>query len=387
MKTSKKHIVLRCLFLTYALCILHCAIAQQEVKPASCGEFEAKILFGSVLPHYSYMNYLSETYQKGLALHYTVSSKKITDYDAIWKFPAYGVGVRHITMGNAEKLGNLSMLYAVFNGRFYKKYTRVAPYYQINTGLAYAHKSMKKSLYNTAVSSPISFFAAINCGVQIHIYKGSFAKLGIELEHISNGKTTTPNLGLNSLLLTASYKHLFVRKPAIRDFSKPEIKNHRINLTASGFYKTDDFVTEKKYFTSVFSAEYEWLSNAYWWGLQAGGDYFYDRSIGALKPTVAPKKYMDVGIHAGAFVKYSHLVLLLHMGRYIGATTQNADFYTCVGLRYEWERLFANVSLRAHAATAQSIEMGVGYKIKMSSRNPPKRNFKKIKVDHKTQDE
>jgi len=345
---------------------------------------EAKILFGSVLPHYSYMNYLSESYQKGIALHYTIMPKRLILYDRIWKYPSYGVGLRHITMGNAEKLGNISTLYAVFDGKFFYKFFRFTPYYQINTGLAYAHKNMKKSLYNTAVSSPLSFFAAINCGVQYNINYASNIRFGIELEHLSNGKTTTPNLGFNSLLLTVAYKQGFLRysqKSRINDFSSPTTSHHRINLTAAGFFKTDDFVTEKKYFTSVFFAEYEWLSNAYWWGLQAGGDYFYDRSIAARKSAPSTwsehKRLMDVGVHAGTFVKYSHMVMFLQMGRYIGSNTQSADFFTRVGLRYEWQRLFANVSLRAHGATAQSVEMGVGYKIRLSPLNPPQGDLKK----------
>jgi hypothetical protein len=355
-------------------------MAQQNELQAISGStkreihFEAKALFGSVLPHYSYMNYLSESYQKGIALHYTAVSQKQTLYDKIWKFPDYGIGIRHITMGNAEKLGNLSMLYAVFNGKFLSAATRFSPYYQINVGLAYAHKNLKKSLYNTAVSSPLSFFTAINCGVKIWLMPVSYIRLGIELEHISNGKTTTPNLGFNSLLLSASYKHrfrYFNMKPIIEDYSKPTIRNHRINFAIAGFYKTDDFVTEKKYFTSVLSAEYEWLSNAQWWGVQAGGDWFYDRSVYALKaqPTTwdEHQRAMDVGVHAGTFVKYSHVVFLLQLGRYIGSTTQRSDFFTRVALRYEWKHLFANVSLRSHGATAQNIEMGVGYKIRLNN--------------------
>jgi len=397
LKTSKKIYRIYTLCIAFTLYASFNAIAQQfivvESQPGDTiaqyerlGEFEAKFLFGSVLPHYSYMNYLSETFQKGIALHYTMRSKRETLYDEKWKYPTYGVGMRHITMGNSEKLGNLSMLYAIFNGRFFRRYPLVN--YQINTGLAYAHKNMRKSLYNTAVSSPLSFFAAINCGVEYYsrIIWGSSIRFGIELEHISNGKTTTPNLGFNSLLLTASYRHRFPcgLKPGIVDYdsySPPETNHHRINLTAAGFFKTDDFVTEKKYFTSVFFAEYEWLSRAYWWGLQAGGDYFYDHSIAALKPKPTTwsehKRLMDAGVHAGAFIKYSHVVLLLQMGRYIGSTTQSADFFTRVGLRYEWQRLFANVSMRAHGATAQSVEMGVGYKIRLSPLNPPQGDLKK----------
>ena len=333
--------------------------------------FEAKILFGTVLPHHSSIKYVNESYQKGVAVHYMMIPRKTTIYDKIWKYPVYGVGVRHITMGNAEKLGNLSMLYMIFDRDIFPS----GLYYQIQTGLAYAHKSMKKSLYNTAVSSPLSFFAAINCGVQFYIPKFSIVRLGFELQHISNGKTVTPNLGFNSLLLTAScmigVSHHGQELQTY--YSKPPVNNHRINFIAAGFFKTDDFVTEKKYFTSVFSAEYEWLNKKYWWGLQAGGDYFYDRSIAALKPAPSSwsehKRLMDVGIHAGAFVKYSHVVLLLHMGTYIGSNTQNADFFTRVGLRYEWQRLFANVSLRAHGATAQSVEMGIGYKIRFQKRD------------------
>jgi hypothetical protein len=357
-------------------------MAQQDELQAISGStkremhFEAKALFGSVLPHYSYMNYLSESYQKGIALHYTTLPRKQTLYDRIWKYPFYGIGIRHITMGNAEKLGNLSMLYAVFNGKFLSAETRLSPYYQINVGLAYAHKNLKKSLYNTAVSSPLSFFAAINCGVEFRLTHRSAIQLGVELEHISNGKTTTPNLGFNSLLLSASCKHrfrYFNMKPIIEDYTKPTTSNHHINLAIAGFYKTDDYVTEKKYFTSVFSAEYEWLSNAQWWGVQAGGDWFYDRSVYALKPQPTTwnehKRAMDIGVHAGAFVQYSHVVFLLQLGKYIGSNTQSTDFYTRVGLRYEWEHLFANIALRSHGATAQNIEMGVGYKFRFHKRN------------------
>lgn len=338
----------------------------QSLSTKRIANLEAKALFGSVLPHYSYMNYLSETYRKGIAIHYTIQPAQKTIYDKIWKQPNYGIGVRHITMGNAERLGNLTTLHMVFNGNFSNNITRFAPYYQINAGLAYAHKNMKKSLYNTAVSSPLSFFAAINCGVEFQIINASYVRLGIELEHISNGKTTTPNLGFNSILLAASYKHRFenqCKKAISEDFSKPTMRHHRINFAAAGFFKTDDFVTEKKYFTSLLSAEYEWLSKTYWWGAQAGVDCFYDRSIGALKPAIDHKKFLDGGIHAGVFVKYSHVVILVQLGKYIASTTQNADFFTRIGLRYEWQRLFANASLRAHGITAQNIEMGIGYKL------------------------
>ncbi|MDR2963413.1 MAG: acyloxyacyl hydrolase [Bacteroidales bacterium] len=379
MKTLKNHIV--SLMVVVVFCsISHYSTAQitTEDDPAAFlsktnqyARIEAKALAGFVLPHYSFMNFLSEGWQKGFALHYTIFPAQQTLYDTLWKHPSYGIGARYITLGNTKKLGTLSALYAVFNGQFFRRKLYNHIDYQINTGLGFAHKSLRHSVYNTVISSPLNFFAAINCGATFRVHNNSWLRCGVELQHISNGKTTTPNLGFNSLLFSLSYFYGVVHhreKTILHTVPRPPIEAHRINVLAAGFFKTDDFMTEKKYFTGTALAEYEWLSPFRWWGVHAGGDYFYDRSIAALKPSpqswAEQRQLMNVGVHTGAFVKYSHVVFLVQVGQYIASNTQSSNFFTRAALRYEWQRLFANVSLRAHGAVAQSIEMGIGYKLR-----------------------
>src|SRR5690554_1542813 len=74
---------------------------------------EGKIHYGSILPHYSFMNYLMSEHQKGIEIQIRTHTNKETYSSFAYRYPNYGIGFNHTSLGNPEKLGNASFLFGI----------------------------------------------------------------------------------------------------------------------------------------------------------------------------------------------------------------------------------------------------------------------------------
>jgi len=322
-------------------------------------ELETKLHYGTILPHYSFLNYLVEEPQKSIEIQLRKASDYTTISSSLFRFPSYGIGYTHTFLGNSEKLGSASLLFAVLDIPIINT-ARWALLYQCNFGAAYIYKPLSKSIFNIAMSSPFNFFVGLDLQVAYRFTHNQTCKLGVEMSHISNGKIHTPNLGLNSLTFSAAYQYSFT------PMCKERVYYNRRTLAApmlysafvSGGVKTDEYLNSTLFPTSSFVFEIQKLI-WYTYGFTIGVDMFYDASkaLHTNKQTA-----FSAGIHTGVEVYYMPFSFLMHIGMYTFHAHAEHQFFNRIALRYHAKQSYCiQLGLKAHVTTADFLEIGVGY--------------------------
>jgi len=326
-------------------------------------QLELKVGKGAVLPHYEFMNFLIDEGIHNIECNIQFKSYGETVYDQLYNYPSTGFGINYSSLGNADKLGNALTAFGIFNMPLYTK-NNFGLDFQVDFGLAYLNNSLQVNPYNTILSSPVSFYAGFDLFAVYNLKNYSSIKFGFELSHMSNGKTSTPNLGLNSFAITAAYSYAI--KPRYGDNNLLGFKNDRnYNVKLFGAFgrKTDDFLTDKYFKTNSVRIDFEYIPS-FTFGYNVGIDYFYDESIKTNKTEAVIVEKSKYGVHAGVGLHYNKLAVYIQRGKYIGELVNNNKYFNRVAVTYSpINRLHLQIAVKTHGATADFLELGVGYTI------------------------
>lgn len=349
------------------ICTYFVGFSQSPTPFISSITLEAKQINGLIYPHHPFINYLIDDFEHGFEFQVRTKTYGRTSYDAYYRFPSLGIAYQNISLGNPQKLGRTSALFAVFDSPIIAS-NHFTCGYQGNFGIAMAHKSLSESTYNNLLSSKYNYYIGFDFYTEYSWLSKNNIRLALELSHMSNGKIITPNIGINSYQLSVAYSRKLWEnkeiKPQIEKLHIP--RTHGVNIGIFGGLKSDDYLTEKLYPTSTIDLDYEFHCFPKY-SIAAGFDIFYDNSLQALRPLFTKISdhinIIEYGIHLGTYIHYSHMCFIVQAGKYIKADTKKPDYYSRVGLRYNWDRYFINLGLKSHKTTADFIEIGGGYRI------------------------
>ncbi|MDA3882450.1 MAG: acyloxyacyl hydrolase [Bacteroidales bacterium] len=323
---------------------------------------EGKVLYGSILPHYSFMNYLISEHQKGLEIQIRTHTNRKAYSSFAYRYPNYGIGFNHISLGNPEKLGNASALFGVLDiPLFHKRFFSL--YYQFNLGGAYIHKPLETTIYNIAMSNYINFFIGVDLYAEYRIAKQHAIRAGIDLSHISNGKITTPNLGYNSMALSCSYIHHIHHTPGdvVQYNTKTIASPSTITFIVSGGVKSDEYLSPERFPTGSLNIEYHKIFT-YKYGAVVGFDLFYDKSKANTESIW--KNQINGGVHLGGEAFYFPFSFSVQTGWYLLNKPEKHTTYQRIALRYYgMQSYIIQFGLKTHGTTADFLELGVGYTI------------------------
>ena len=308
------------------------------------------------------------------------------DWQRAFNYPNYGVGFYTGNIGDATILGNPSGLYGFFNAPFLRRKR-----HHLEAGLALGftydlnlYDSLKNP-YNDAISSKVSVYFNLAVNGVYRINELFDLTYGVDLTHFSNGRTHTPNLGLNMYGLNVGLRYHYNpirrivqkqiepgfeprRRPVFDRSPLPRVHHyHQFTLYGafgvvqhpgrpriSAYYGTASAVLDYNY-------RYSHLGS-----FAAGLDGFYDGSLGQLYTkynTVRATDKMQAGVHFGHHLHIQRLELVTQIGAYIlRRDTEKGDMYMRVGIRYNFgTRAFAQIGLKTlKGATADWIEWGGG---------------------------
>ena len=208
---------------------------------------------------------------------------------------------------------------------------------------------------------------------------------GTDFSHFSNGRTNTPNWGLNMLGFNLGLRyHYNADEHKLNDdpyserqldarFKRPERKlntkvdnNQSINVyfaggTVQNYPEEGEPFDDTRFTTFSAVLDYQHKFNNMH-SVSAGLDYFYDPSLEVRFPD-DESKHQLVGIHAGYDFMFYNFTLVGHAGTYLTDSRGKEDFFFRVALRYELcEWSFAQVGLKTDATAADWIEFGIGFK-------------------------
>jgi hypothetical protein len=291
-------------------------------------------------------------------------------WDEIYKYPDHGISLFYSTLGNNEVFGRELALTYFFRKYFVRK-DKFRLYNRIGMGLSYVNRKfqIQDNYLNVAVGSNFNIHFNYRLGARYVLLDKYKLFGGISFDHLSNGNTAEPNLGLN--YLTAFFGGSMALGK-ITEKQKNEIPAHEKRnssiIFASIGGKHSRALSADFYLTSSLSYEF---SRAFFRRLHfgIGADLFYDSSVrNNLEKKGEPfnNSYsFQSGIHISQSIVYGDFMLSLQQGLYIGLKERVNKYavYTRGLVQYNFtNHLSLRVSMKSHFHILDYPELGIGYK-------------------------
>jgi len=333
---------------------------------------EVSYLNGNILEHNPDIGALINQRNNSVFVKYNRKTTNET-WAQYYNRPDWGFSGLYQDLGN-EVLGKNIAAYGHYNFHFLKRNLELS----VGTGIA----------YNTNPYDPETNFRNVAYGS--HLMSTTFFGLsykrprilanwgletGIHLFHFSNGRLRTPNtstnvlgfsLGLNYDPIESNFDPL--AKPAA--FSEPIRFNAQLlgganenSVIGNGrhpFLGVQFFVDKRfSYKSSVqFGAEL--------FASQAMRDYIEYRAAAFPEDGLNGDEDSNrIGIFAGYELRVSEVAIFVHLGYYIYYPVDfEGRIYDRLGIkRYIGKHFYGSVAVKAHAAKAEALEFGIGYRL------------------------
>lgn len=397
--------------LLFIICLLytHLTLAQEfsnfsekdYKKDANYGYFNFVQLMYHRGQHPNGSNFLQDIFSNGynaLTMRVGTQSTGRKEWQRVHNYPQYGFGFSAYDLGG-EKADSIigapnSMFF--FFGAPWARFGRFTLNTDLEIGLSYDFKPYNpdNNPWQDVIGSSVDVHFCLNLLLYFRLSDRIDLSLGYALTHFSNGRSFTPQKGVNLMGFNfgAAYHFNPVKnytkladpefQPSIRpEFvvaEKPEIKkHHEIQVMAAlGTVQTERPYGEPeglRYMTSSVS-----LNHAYKFVRRMksdiGLDFFYDGSLVETYPeweTRGASTYekMTFGWHLGFQYLIERFSFIYNLGFYYHKETEaRGPFYMRAGGRIGLtENLDAHICLKTmDGGIADWVEWGIAYKFKLT---------------------
>ncbi len=316
-------------------------------------------------------------------------------------YPQYGLGFYMGDMGNkvADTLiGKPSALFFYF-GAPIVRFGRFTFNTDISIGLSYdfnAYDPVENPTQNV-IGSSVNLYFNLSLMLYYRLSERLDLSISYSLTHFSNGRTFTPQQGINTMGLGIGLKYNINPvynytkavepdyRPAIRPeyvvSEKPVFKPyHELTFMGSvGTVLTERPLGEPKgirYLTSSVSGDWAYQF-ARKMNAGAGVDIFYDGSLVESYPDwetsdISTLAKMSFGAHVGFQYQIERFSFLYNLGFYLyKESPARGGFYMRAGGRIQvTDNLYAHVCLKTmNGGIADWIEWGMAYRLKLGRKN------------------
>lgn len=333
---------------------------------------EPRVHAGMVLPLYEALQYLVEDDIFSFDLAVSVPSSGNDFWEKLYRYPKTGIGFSACSLGNNDVFGKAYVLYNFINIPLLKPGERFSFNYQISFGGAYITKKfdIENNPLNRAIGSYTNIY--LRLGLDGRIRLSPVCELLVETgaAHFSNGKTRSPNYGLNIISSSVGINYLFnsshisLKDPEIPPLFKRSVQS----LIISAGSKVYDNLLGQRYLTSSLSYNFEHSLN-HRRKIGLGADLLYD---GSIKEALASKdgipekdfsKLVRFGLHGSYAMRYKDMMMGVQLGHYLYSKYKVlTNIYTKISVQYLiTENVFWAASIRAHMGKADCLELGLGY--------------------------
>ena len=299
-------------------------------------------------------------------------------------FASYGAGFYTASVGDPKIFGNPTAIYGFAN--FFLSNPNKRNAFEISPALGLTYHlepyNAETNPLQDAIGSRMAVYFNVNFGAAFHLNRETDLLYGIDFTHYSNGRTFTPNYGLNLFGLNLGMRYHFNREQNKLDpdlyttnvlparYKRPERpsteKNdfrQSIDLYA-GIGTVQNYAdqgTQIRYGTFSGVLDYRRYFNRMH-GFTAGLDLFFDNSLAESYEDVNDRYLL--GIHGGYDLMFWKFDIRVQVGTYISNDRGKGGFFLRPALQYEISKgFFAQVGLKTkNGAAADWIEFGVGWK-------------------------
>lgn len=334
---------------------------------------EPKIHTGMILPFYEALSYLikDDIYAFDLSLSFPTSGEEY--WDRLYRYPRPGIGYSYWNLGNNQILGKAHTLYGFINIPIYKKDEKFTVSYQISAGGAYLTKIFDpfENHLNRAIASHYNIYMRLGVDAKIKLNPLSELVLELGATHFSNGKTRSPNYGINAGTISVGMNYL-INSSALITNDETDIpvieKKYNQSVIYSAGTKVYDNLLGTRYFVSSLSYNIEKAINQKR-RLGLGTDFSFDGSVNealALEEGKTDSDFTDlvrIGLHSSYSTRYKRLVAGIQVGHYIYSKHKVlTSIYNKLSVQYLiTNNITGSVSIKSHWAKADCFLWGVGY--------------------------
>lgn len=343
---------------------------------------EGRAYYGWTLAHHLEMQIFRRHYPA-----FEISLLKETYGHSRWEYmygyPMIGVSYWYAGFGGVKWLGEAHAVFPYINFPL----AGGKPWsfnFRLGIGLGYLTKKYERvdNYKNLSIGTHLN--GAANLSFELRWDPGGrwMMTAGISLVHFSNGSVKTPNYGLNmpSANLAVAYR-LSQRNDYQREKLMPQLipfefdgkKSLQFDISAA--IATKDlqpvYGQGNRYMVyTIFANLMKPVS--YKSKLGIGIDMTYDGSDIKVLETRGQEpgpfiRVMKTGITAAFELSFSKMAMIFNLGANVtGQDRSEGDIYEKLALKYYFtDRLFANLTLKAHYARADFVAIGVGYKFNL----------------------
>lgn len=344
--------------------------AQSVKKPYI---LEPRIHTGMILPFYEALSYLiqDDIYAFDLSVSFPASGKEY--WDRLYRYPRPGLGYSYWNLGNKEILGRAHSLYGYINIPLLKKREKYSVNYQISAGGAYLTRIFdpKENHLNRAIGSHYNIYMRLGVDAKIKLTSATELVAEMGATHFSNGKTRSPNYGINAGTISVGFNYL-INSTSVNNQDEPDIppieQKYFQSLILSAGSKVYDNLIGTRYFISSFSYNIEKAINQKR-RLGLGADFSYDGSINEALAAEKGKTdnnfndFVRIGLHTSYTIRYKQVSAGVQVGHYIYSKHKVlTSIYNKLSVQYLiTDHITGSVSIKSHWAKADCLVWGVGY--------------------------
>jgi len=345
----------------------------QKDEPFRKYVLDVSRFYGSILLHNTDISHLITNHPDGLILGFNRKRFGNEEWESLYGYPDTGFSFVYQDMNNPT-LGKHFGLYAHYNFYFFKRNLQ----FRAGQGLAYntnpydKSQNFRNNAYGSHVLSSTTFMLNYH---KENLFSGLGVKVGLSFIHYSNANFKTPNTSTNTMALNIGLtydldggkEYAFV--PA-RDKEKITAPI-RYNLAIRAGINESDVINSGRYGFWILSA-YADKRLGRKSAIQLGTDVFFSnflkelirfQSVAFPELNVAPDTdFKRVGIFAGHELFINKMSVVTQLGYYVYYPFDfEGQVYNRIGLkRYFGNKVFGSITLKSHAAKAETVEFGVG---------------------------
>jgi len=330
---------------------------------------------GNIALHNPDILHLIQGHPSGTIISWNKKTFGEKDWQRHYNYPDYGVSFVFQDMKN-EVLGNNFGLLAHYNFHFLKRHL----VFRVAHGLAYNTNPYDRinNFRNIAFGSKLlsTTYIMLNYKKE-RLFDRLGIQTGLSVIHYSNANVKAPNTSTNTVALNLGFTYNLQKENP--DYIETVVKEKftepiKFNLAFRTGINTSDLVGSKQFPFYIFSAYADKRLNRKS-AVQFGAEVFFSnflreyikyRSIAfEAEANLANSDYKRVGVFVGHELFINKLSMLFQAGYY---AYYPYDFegrtYFRFGLkRYFAKKWFAAITLKSHAAKAESAALGIGIRL------------------------
>jgi len=344
----------------------------QEINTNSY--FDINYFKGNIALHNNDILHLIKGHPEGLIFSWNKKTFGENAWEQRYNYPDYGVSFTYQNLKN-DVLGNNYALYGHYNIYFLKRNLML----RIGQGLAFTSNPYHRENNHKNIAFGSKFMSSTYIMLNYkkeRIIDRFGLQAGLSLIHYSNANVKAPNTSINSLTFNVGVNYNLDEetKEYISHIKGKYSEAVKYNLVFRSGINESDVLGSGQFSFYIFSTYLD-KRISHKSALQIGADVFfsnflkefiYYRSVAYPDESVDyDADYKRIGIFAGHELFINKMSVVTQFGYYV---YYPFDFegrtYLRIGLkRYFGGKWFGAVTLKAHAAKAEAVELGIGIRL------------------------